>query len=271
MSDGEGLRISWSRVRLHDECPAKWELRKRHPSAVADIRNFVHGTVVDVAMRRWLEQTPPEPGWMLAHVEEIFEECTERSDEGIARWRNAGDRAKTLAFCCELVTRLEVILNRYCLPFEWEAAKRFAVPIKVPGPGGGMRQIQLIGETDLLVIDNQGRIVVWDLKATENDKYFEKVLGQLAFYAIAVKAMRGRFPVMTGLIQPMCTERVLPVTITEQAVREMAARITRTANDIWAGKVAPKVSSDCGWCDVQRVCPAFNLPTRPGRVALSRG
>lgn len=271
MSNPEALRLSWSHLRLHDECPAKWGLQRSHPSAVKDIRNFVHGTVVDIAMRRYLGQESPQAGWMREQVDAIFEECTEHSDEGTVRWKTASDRRDTLAMCRELVTRLDPILDRYCLPFRWDEALRFSVPIMVDVPGG-LREITLIGEMDLLVEDSEGRMAVWDLKATRDDAYYKKVLGQLAFYALAVRAMHGRFPVMTGLIQPMCAERVLPVTITDQAVREMAARITRTANDIWAGRLAPKAGNEgCNWCEVMRVCPKFALPTRPGRVALTRG
>lgn len=222
-------------------------------------------------MRRYLALESPRAGWMREQVDAIFEECTERSDEGKVRWKSANDRRDTLAMCRELVTRLDPILDRYCLPFRWDEALRFDVPLMIRGPGG-MRPIALIGEMDLLVEDSEGRMAVWDLKATRDDAYYKKVLGQLAFYAIAVKALHGRFPVMTGLIQPMCAQQVLPVTITDQAVREMAARIERTANDIWAGRVGPKAGNEgCDWCEVQRLCPKFNLPARPGRVALARG
>ncbi len=254
------LRISWSRLRAHDECPAKGALQREFKYSKQDIRNFVHGNVVDSAMRRWLAFDEPPPGWMLAHVDEIFEEW-QHSEEGIVRWKHPGDKNETREFCRELVTRLEPILERYVLPFTWYPAVRFEVPIKVHHLDGSLREIQLVGEMDLMVQDDAGRIVVWDLKGTKDDAYWRKVAPQLAFYAIAVWIMKKQFPYRTGLIQPMCTERVLPVTVTPQAVREMGTRIERVARDIWAGRLAPKESNEgCAYCPVNYACPKYALP-----------
>jgi PD-(D/E)XK nuclease superfamily len=266
------LRLSWSRLRLDAECPAKWQLKRDGKSSLTDIRNFMHGNVVDLAMRRWLSQENPEAGWMRAQVDAIFEETSKPSDEGMVKWKSATDRRDTLDFCRELVVRLEKILLRYALPFNYDPAIRFAVPITIPGLDGEPRELILHGEMDLLVEDRDGLIAVWDLKATKDNGYYKKVLGQLAFYAIAVLAMRGRLPAMTGLLQPMCDQQVLPVTITPQAVREMAARIERTAHNIWAGRTLPKVDDEgCNWCEVQRLCPKFDKRqvVRSGRTALA--
>jgi PD-(D/E)XK nuclease superfamily len=268
------LRLSWSRLRLHDECPAKGELTRANKSPLTDIRNYFPGSVVDLAMRRWLDQEVPAPGWMAASIDDILDESrkiAKDTKDGIVRWRGADDEAEVRAFCRELVTRLEPILARYALPFEWEPAKRFAVPVTIPYLDGTPTVITLVGETDLVVRDCKGRIVVWDLKATKDNNYYKKVLGQLTFYALVVRLMTGTFPVMTGLIQPMCEQQVLPVTVDMQAVREMAGRITRTAHDIWAGRLAPKEDdAGCSWCEVASVCPKFAPRLTPGRVTLAR-
>lgn len=270
----ELLRLSWSRLKLHDECPAKGDLMRRHKPSAQNIRSYVHGTAVDIAMRRWLLQEDPEAGWMRAQIDAIFKECTEHSDEGFVHWKTVTDRAETLDMCRELVVRLEEILKVYCLPFEWQPAVRFEVPVEVTGPDGLPRMISIIGEMDLLVRDGNGDYAVWDLKATRNEDYYRKVLGQLAFYALAVMGMHGRMPARTGLIQPMCTQRVLPVTVDAAAVRQMAGRIEKTARDIWAGKLAPKQDrSDCTgqWgCPVLHACPAFKMGSRPGRVGAAQ-
>jgi hypothetical protein len=265
------LRLSWSRVRNHDECPAKGDLLRRHKSPAQDIRNFVHGNVVDLAMRRWLNMEDPEPGWMAARIDEIFTECTEHSDEGFVHWKTPTDRAETREFCRELVTRLEPILARYALPFLYRPAVRFEQPVSVPYLDGSMREILLIGEMDLLVEDSKGRIAVWDLKGTRDNSYYKKVQGQLTFYAFAVKLKKNRYPAMTGLIQPMCDQQVLPlpVAVSPDALAQMAGRITKTAQDIWAGRLAPKDDrSDCTGpfgCPVQHACPAFKV----GRTSRS--
>jgi hypothetical protein len=273
VTDDGALRLSWSRLRLHDECPAKGDLMRSHKSPVADIRNFFHGNVVDLAMRRWLAQDNPEPGWMLAQVDALFDESLQvakDTGDGIVRWKSVTDARETREFCRELVMRLEPILARYVIPFEWTPAVRFSVPIQVQDLSGHMREIILVGEMDLLVRDCQGRFAVWDLKATENNSYYTKVLGQLAFYAIAVKAMHGQFPAMTGLIQPMCDQRVLPVTIDRDAVAQMAGRITKAARDIWAGRLAPKLdNTGCAYCPVRHACSKMKPSAKPGRMSLA--
>jgi hypothetical protein len=261
------IRLSWSRLRTHDECPAKGALQREFQSPVKDIRNFVHGNVVDTAMRRWLAFDEPPPGWMLEQVDAIFEEWS-HSSEGIVRWKHPGDKKETLEFCRELVKRLEPILAEYVLPFTWQPAVRFDVPMKVRHLNGSMREIRLVGEMDLLVQDHAKRTAVWDLKGTKDDGYWRKVAPQLAFYAIAVAIMTGQFPYGTGLIQPMCSQRVLPVTVTPQALREIGTRIERLARDIWAGNLAPKESNEgCAWCPVNHACPKYALPVGRGGAA----
>lgn len=262
------IRISWSRLRQHDECPAKGALLRGYQSPSKDIRNYFHGNVVDTCMRRWLAMDEPPFGWMQDNVAAVFEEWT-HSSEGIVRWRSPGDRAETLEFCRELVTRLEPILMKYALPFTWYPAVRFDVPMKVLHPSGEMRTIQLVGEMDLLVRDSEGRRAVWDLKGTKDDGYWRKVAPQMAFYAIAVAIMTGKFPVMTGLIQPMCEQRVLPIAVTEQALREMGSRIERVARDIWLGRLAPKESNEgCAYCEVNHACPKYDIPGRGGAATV---
>lgn len=261
------LKISWSRLRTHDECPARGDLRARgFKMPLADSTNFVHGNVVDILERRWLSMDSPELGWMAAQVDAVFDEVvdsTQARGDGVIRWKHPAHRAETLEFCRELVGRLESLLVKFVLPFNWTPAWRFEVPVKIHY-GHEIREILLVGEIDLLVFDNQGRVIIWDLKATKNDHYYTKVLGQLAFYALAVKASKapelGRWPLRAGLLQPMCTERYLPVDIMKdhgQAVKEMAGRIERVARDIWEGRMEPKPGEFCGGCEVRHACPVF--------------
>jgi PD-(D/E)XK nuclease superfamily len=272
----EPVSLSWSRLRTHDECPAKGDLLSRHrKSPYADIRNYFHGNVVDLTMRRWLSQESPEMGWMAAQVDAIFDESIElakSTGDGIVKWKGPDDRTETQAFCRELVVKLEEILAKYCLPFDWNPAWRFKVPLTI-AYGREMRQITLRGEIDLLVFDKTGRIAVWDLKATQNNEYWRKVLGQLVFYNLAVRCSEastlGKWPVMSGLFQPMCDQPVLPVTVTPQAIREMAGRIERVAGDIWAGRMPAKPDAyRCGSCEVRHACPAWGVPDPSGTVQM---
>jgi len=277
MPDTEMISISWSKLRMFDECPAKPGLMRAHKGPASDIRNYFPGTVADRLMGAWLSLDPPPPGWMAAHVDEflVSEEITAReTGDGVVRWKSAGDKAEVREFVHEVVVRLEEILNVYCLPFDWEPHWRFRVPVSIDGT-----DVLLTGETDLLVFEpgEAGRIALWDLKATKNNAYFQKVLGQIAFYFIAIAASRGtrfgphqlgRWPVSGGLIQPMCDQRVLPVEVGDQAIREIMGRIENVTRAIRAGRTDPKPGSYCQWCEVRHACPVFKIEGGRGRVSI---
>lgn len=259
--DGPML-VSWSQLRTHEECRQKGVLLragKRSPGQ--NIRGFFHGTVVDVAMRTWLSSPELRPGHMLEMVDELIESCQREAVEtgdGVVRWKSATDRAEMREFCMELVRRLEPLLHRYVLPFDYEPAKRFSVPVEVPYLDGTPTCVHLVGEMDILVRDSALCWGIWDLKATAADDYWRKVLGQLTFYDLATWAMFGDYSTVTGLIQPMCTEPVLTFVLTEEHRRQMWARIHRFTTDRWQRDVGPKETTDgCNWCPVNHACSRF--------------
>ena len=261
------IRLSWSRLRLHSECPAKGDLIARfgRPS-ISDIRTFFSGTVADRCMRRWLEQDDPQPGQMEAWVQEIFqaeEQKARDTGDGMLPWRS-GERAEKLGFCLECVRRLEPLLQRVCLPYAWQPATRFDVPVEIPGLDGRPAQIRLVGEYDLLT-EPQFGVIVWDLKATRNEQYWRTTKGQLVFYAIAVAVARGQWPAAAGLLQPMCEQPDPTWVFEQQDYSQMFARIVSTAHDIWAGRLGPKAdNAGCSYCPVRGRCPKF--PHGRGRV-----
>jgi hypothetical protein len=265
------MRLSWSRLRLHGECPAKGALMRSAKSPYTDIRNYFHGNVVDRLMRYWLDLDDPPPGWMREHLDEQFEgsiaEAKETGD-GIVKWRSRTDKGEVWEFCRQLVEKLEPLLAEHVLPYDYHPAQRFEVPVEVHGLRGEPREILLIGERDLMVRKPSG-YSIWDLKATRDNEYYRKVLGQLTFYSWSGRLEFGEFPEITGLIQPMCDEPWLPVEVTRDALVQMAARIESAAKDMWAGRLAPKAdNAGCGWCPVQTACPKFKIPR--GRGALAR-
>lgn len=269
------LRLSWSRLRLHSECPAKGDLISRGlKPGVSDIRTFFPGTVVDRVMRRWLDQDEPLPGQMEAWVGEMFtaeEKTAKETGDGIVRWRHVTDRADALELCREAARRLEPLLQRVCLPYDWEAASRFEVPLTIPAPGGGQAEIRLTGEYDLLTEMPIG-VMLWDLKVTRDNQYWRKVKAQLVFYCIAVaiacKTDEGfRWPVAAGLLQPLCEQPDPVWTFAASDYAEMFARIISTAHDIWGGRIQPKLdNAGCRYCEVRGQCPKF--PHGRGKVPL---
>lgn len=272
----EQLRLSWSRIRLHEECPEKGKhIAAGRRSKVADYRTFFPGTVTDRCMRRWLEQEHPEPGWMAAQVARVMDEeeaASRDNGDGIVKWRHASDRAEVRASCIKAVTRLEadlrVLLNLDGEPHDWQPAPRFEVPIALPRPDGTKVQILLTGEIDLLVRTPVG-LEVWDLKTTRDDQYWRKCLGQLLFYEIAMWGQGHGWAVRSGLLQPLCAETMPEFRFTADDRLAMFQRIQKVAFDILDGRLDPKPQPGCKYCDVRHACSVKGGGR--GRVPLGPG
>jgi hypothetical protein len=253
------LRVSWSAIRTHEECHQKsFLIRDGKRAKVSNIRNFLHGSVVDVIMRRWLENPLHPAGAMVAMVDDMLDETieTEKQSGNMVRWRNADDRNELRRFCTELVTRLEPILQEHVLPFPYSHGRWFKVPMSVPDSDNVARDILLTGEMDLIV-NNDGP-VIWDLKGTADDQYYRKVIAQLVFYDLAVWASSGQKSRFVGLIQPMCKEPLLAWEVTEDARQQLMARIVRYCHDVWNNeKTCKDGTAGCQWCDVRHACSRY--------------
>jgi hypothetical protein len=236
-------------------------------AAVTDIRVYFPGTVVDRTMRWWLDQPSPEPGQMAARVAEIMgeEEVTAKeTKDGIVRWKSPTDKQEVLETCIECVTRLEPILYQVAIPYDYEPALRFRVPMVIPYLDGMPQRIWLVGEIDLLTGKEdpvEGRWhEIWDLKMTKDNGYWRKSVGQLLFYDLAVRIMAGHYPMQSGLIQPMCTERKLTFLFTEEERRELLTHVMRYCSAVWSGSQRPNPSPGlCGRCDTRHACPIYAL------------
>ncbi len=254
------LRVSWSSIRTHAECKQKsWLIREGKRQKVSNIRNFFAGLVVDRIMRELLDNPLIRSGDHRGLVTCVMDELedTERGRGNMVRWRDAADREEIRKFCTTLVERLVPLLDEHVLPYQYEHGKWFKVPMKIPGLDGQPRDILLTGEMDLIV-DNGGP-VVWDLKGTADDSYWRKVVGQLAFYDLAIFASSGLKTRYCGLIQPMCKEPVLVFEITEAARTAMNSRIVAYAHDVWRDeKTCKESSSGCNFCDVRHACERYS-------------
>ncbi len=262
--DNETLKLSWSRIRLHSECPQKGHLTSLgRRSPVSDHRTFFPGTVTDRCMRQWLSLEVQERGWMAAQVDRIMDEeeaATKGNGDGVVRWKTLQDRAQVREFCKSAVHQLEsdLLTQLHLLEpphYDWDPAPRFEVPITIPHPSGHKEQIMLRGEIDLLIQTPAG-IEVWDLKTTKDNSYWRKTIGQLVFYEIAVWGMGKGWPVRSGLLQPLCDETTPCWQFTQDHRMQMFQRIVAVAHDIWSGRLDPKVQPACKYCDVRHACPA---------------
>ncbi len=268
----EPLHISWSALRTQSECKQKghlFRLGKKTPGQ--DVRPFFHGTVVDRIMREWLSAPEQVPGKMVTMVDDFIESCEKEALEtgdGVVRWKSPSDRKDVARFCVELVTKLEPILRKLVLPFEYEPAKRFSVPVQIPYLTGEPTWVLLVGEMDLLTRNDKDLWAIYDLKATRNDSYWRKTLGQMVFYDLSLAAMFDSYATYIALIQPMCKEPVLGFTFTDDDRRQMWSRIVRFANDIWTNDVDPKKDMvGCDYCPAKHACAKFT-PVHGNRMNL---
>jgi hypothetical protein len=260
------LRISWSALRSHFECKQRGHLlRLGKRSTTSDIRVFFHGTVSDRVMRDWLATDDYPPGGMRRAVREIVdreEKSARESGDGVVRWKSRTDREDLIKFCEELADRLEPILYEHVVPYDYEVAKRFKVPIVVPYLDGTPTTIHLSGETDLIVGALGSSYKILDLKATRDDNYYRKTMGQMVFYDLAGKELFGTHPTEVGLVQPMCKQGVISWVVTQEQRMALMAQILEMTRDIWTQNFPlASDSGACRYCQVKHGCPKYKKPT----------
>ncbi len=268
-SPTEPIRVSWSMLRAHEECRQKTALLRQGKRVKAqDLRNFFGGMVVDSVMRDWLANPDRARTDMRTMIDDYIDRGQEdavASGDGVVRWRGTGDREQLREFAVELVHRLDPILHEHVLGHTYICGNRFTHPLTLPDG----TDVLLTGEMDLFV-QLPGGWAVWDLKGTKDDSYWRKVLGQLVFYTLAAKLETGDYPILTGLIQPMCKQPVLTFDIDAEARRQMLVRILRYVDDVkTANDTCREDTTGCSRCEVSHACKRYT-PT-PGTNTLSLG
>lgn len=267
MNDYPEIRISWTSLRTYMECAQKAKLfQERKKSTTQNVRNFFHGNVADAAMRRWLALPDRDLVPMATLVPILFDEEEARIKErsGTLKWNHRTDRNDMQAYVQELCQRLEPILYEHFVPYEFKLAKRFAVPVNLPDPSGGQSRVILSGELDAIVYKPDG-YSIWDLKATKDDSYWRKTIGQLTFYDVAMWAEHKKYASQTGLIQPMCKQQVMAVEVSDESRRVLLSQVSKMALDRWNNHAPVREdNSICGYCECRLACAKFAGPVRNG-------
>lgn len=266
------LSISWSRLRTWEECRQKAHLQflgKKNPTS--NLRAFWLGTLADRVFRQWLMSDDPQPGQMVTILREradILEEEAREAGDGVVKWKTQDDKANSLDWTSRLLVKLEVLAQELILPYEYKADYRFKAPITIPYLDGSDAEVLLIGAVDVLVTDpSNNNMHVWDLKATENNSYWRKTIGQLVFYDIGLGASVGRFPTITGLIQPMCKQQIIEADIQDAHRAQLMQNIVKYAHSVWSEDFRPKVSNTgCSFCPYKHACAKYKKV--PGGIRL---
>jgi PD-(D/E)XK nuclease superfamily protein len=252
------FKLSWSSLQRHELCKQKAHLIGQGLSVPGkDVRNFLAGNIVDSVQKAWLDNPV---GQMVDLVDEHMEKSIAKSEEkGTIKWRNKNDKRNINVTCKTATVSLQPILESRVLPYDYEPAKWFTVPVKIKNPiTGQVEEIILRGEFDLLVREKDGKFVVWDLKTTADNDYWKKTMGQLVFYDLVVYSLFGEFPKKCGLIQPLCDEQVKEFFFDNSHRAEMWGRINSMMRDVWDGNFAPKEDNvGCSFCEVAHGCSKF--------------
>jgi len=267
------IKISWSKLRTHEECKQKAHLQSSGKRAqMEDFRMFFPGTVTDRVVRDWLLESPEDN---LGRMPSMVVEAMEREEQNILdgrgslRWKSKGDREEVKDLCIRAVTQIEPDLQRLVLPYEYQPDFRFKVPLDVEHPGGGFGQVILNGAMDILVRDHEGNFQVWDVKHTQNNDYWRKTEGQLTFYDLAVELAFERPTTVTGLLQPLCTDTVKSFEISADKRAQMLQRISSMAKDLWEGNVEPRDDNKyCNYCAVKHACVKFQPVIKDGKKRM---
>lgn len=269
------IRVSWSALLRHEECHFK-EMGHReglHHGVFLDGRNFIAGSVADMAMRRWLDQPEPVPGTLMATAKDVFQELALDNPERPIKWRGvpAKDQQKALADVEEALEKLDPWLTEHVLPYDYQPEARDIGVIGVPDRDGTVRAVEMLFAVDIAVKPSE-TYSLYDLKVTRNDDYVRgKTLGQLTFYSLAWAARFG-VPVTAithrAFITPLATQFEVATTPTADDYRYMMTRITDYAQHVWANERSTKSEkdSDCFYqCDVRHACPLFAVPVGDDR------
>ncbi len=258
------IRLSWSGLRTHEECKQRSHLARTHKLATLDNkRGYFPGSVTDRVVRRWLEEDPQSNiGTMPSLVEETMAKVKQEwieEEQGVVRMKDSGDKAKIIAECSEAVAKIEPYLLKYVVPYDYQPDFHFEAPVRFTHPRTGDDiAVLLNGYMDILVRDDKGRWWVWDVKHTRDNGYWRKTIAQLGFYDLAVELQFGQPTAQTGLMQPLCKERIKGYRPSVESRTQLLTRIHAMAIDIADNVQTPRPDTKlCGWCPTRHACVKF--------------
>ncbi|MDI2126636.1 RecB family exonuclease [Yinghuangia seranimata] len=259
--DSRGVSLSPSRAADFMQCPLLYRFRvidklPEKPSAAA-----TRGTVVHSVLERLFdiprgERTPQaaqglvRPAWdeLLAKRPEL----AELFDDG-----EGGVRADELA---EWLTGAEQLVERYFTledPNLLEPARR-ELYVETTLDGG----LTLRGYVDRLDVAPTGDLRVVDYKTgrAPSERFEDKALFQMKFYALVLWRQHGRLPRRLQLVY-LGSGNILRYDPDESDLlaveRKLRALWTAIQTATRTGEWRPNRTRLCGWCDHQSLCPEF--------------
>ncbi|RLK13640.1 superfamily I DNA/RNA helicase [Micromonospora sp. M71_S20] len=250
VDEGEPVRVTPSAMESALRCSLRW-LLERHggsppASAAQGVGNLVHAAAM------LAEDASADRGALLDYVAARFDVI-----ELAARWMVGPERNRAEAMVDKLLRWLAANPRRL-LAIEHE----FAVRLDDPN-----RPVELVGRVDRLEVDEDGRLVVIDLKTGKSTAVTANDLAehpQLGAYQAAVEAgafadfgeeSGGAALVQLGTGAKDAKEQSQPPAGEGPEAGWATALVRRTADTMAAATFAAVANSKCRVCPVRTSCP----------------
>jgi superfamily I DNA/RNA helicase/RecB family exonuclease len=253
---GGVIRVSPSTVESALRCGLRWLLERNGgsdpPSAKQGIGNLVHAAAMLV--EESADGTPVDVEAVRAYVVDRFDKI-----ELPARWLGQRERVRAEKMVDKLLSWLSAN-PRQQLAIEREFDSQLE-----PAPGSPGPRVRLRGRVDRLEADDQGRLVVVDLKTGAGAPSASDAAEhpQLAAYQVAVES--GAFPegtvsggaeiVAVGTTHANAAIRVQPPLSESDDPGWAEALVREAATAMAASTFRAVVNDSCPYCTVRNSCP----------------
>ncbi|SCE94148.1 Superfamily I DNA or RNA helicase [Micromonospora coriariae] len=250
VDDGEPVRVTPSAMESALRCSLRWLLERHGGSGPASTAQGVGNLVHAASMLA--EDASADRGALLDYVAARFDAI-----ELAARWMAGPERERAEAMVDKLLRWLATNPRRL-LAIEHEFAVRLDDP---------HRPVDLAGRVDRLEVDEDGRLVVIDLKTGKSTAVTGTDLAehpQLGAYQAAVEAgafvefgdeSGGAALVQLGTSAKDAREQNQPAVGEGPAAGWATALVRRTADTMAAATFAAVANSKCRVCPVRTSCP----------------
>ncbi|MEW2472902.1 ATP-dependent DNA helicase [Micromonospora gifhornensis] len=250
VDEGEPVRVTPSGMESALRCSLRWLLERHGGSTPASAAQGVGNLVHAAAMLA--EDARADRSALLEYVAARFDAI-----ELAARWMVGPERARAEAMVDKLLRWLAANPRRL-LAIEHEFAVRLDDP---------HRPVDLVGRVDRLEVDEDGRLVVIDLKTGKSTTVTEREVvehPQLGAYQAAVEAgafaefgdeSGGAALVQLGTGARDAREQSQPPATDGPEAGWATALVRRTADTMAASTFAAVANSKCRVCPVRTSCP----------------
>ena len=267
---GEAVRLTASALTSIEECPAKWFLEREAGGERATTQGQGFGKVVHVLADRIGREGPPvDPGAvdlvveeLMTHLDEVWAEIPFRTPWSAAREREDARAALTRFLAWHARPGARTVVGT-------EEEVRASVTL----PDGS--EVALHGYADRLEIDDDGRVVVIDLKTTKYPPAEGEIATnpQLGLYQLAVE--QGAVdhlvdgPAVPGGAELWQLRKDVRGTLKVQRQEALEPGGERPIDDqvesavelIRAEVFPTRPGAQCERCDFRLMCPALNSQT----------